>query len=452
MNKTAIVMSVNEHEAVILAPGGRFHKIKNRNFHIGQRIILEPKLFSLSDRLSFAVEDVKERVSHIIQALRYKGMIIAGAAILIPTTAYAGTKYIPWTCVSLDRGNISIQYNLNALGEVLSTEPLSPEAEGLVDSMERVGFEKIERAMERTLDEIDKNRTPSNENGEEITIGISTRFGGGERTANTITEAFSQREPENFNIEHIKWSEIQDAHSQDLSIGQYGRKYNPPEQQEEQMPGNEMEQRPEQNVRPDGGKDNNTGNGVSDGQGVSGASDVNNERPSMYEHGEEQPGQLSNGADSNEKPSTNGQKEEQPGLYSNWADNNGNSLINEQGENQPGKPSDSAYDDSVPDNKPSNDQTEDKAPVPGQEIFPGESAGDTGSFTPDVSFQPEQKQQDESFEPGMTGSEAYETDHQEQQSPGGEHQNPPEQDERGGSLHSDPHGQSGPQGGGNPPR
>ena len=233
MNEPAIVMSIKEGKAVILASGGRFLRVKDRNFHIGQRIILEPDLFFLSDRIGFAAEEGKEKLGRIVERLRYKGMIIiASLAILVPSSAYAATKYVPWTYVSVDSGAVSIQYQLNARGEVLSSETKSDEGKAVIDSVEPHRFEKIENVMDRTLTAIYPDKAVTSDERDPLMIGISTRFGNGERTLDLFSEAMEQKGPENITVERLNWADTGEAHSEDLSVGQYSLMRSLPENSE----------------------------------------------------------------------------------------------------------------------------------------------------------------------------------------------------------------------------
>lgn len=218
----ALVMSVKEKKAVVLAPGGRFLQIKNRDFHVGQRILIEPSLLTVQDRIWFAAETAKGNIRRFADRLKYRGLIIlSGVVILIPTSAYAATKYVPWTYVSMDTGSISIQYELNARGEVLSTETLNDDAKTVVDSIPPVRYEKVENAIDRALNVIYPEETREDKEKKPVLIGISTRFGNGEGTISTITENMEQAMPVELSVEHLSWPEIRNAREEVISIGQY---------------------------------------------------------------------------------------------------------------------------------------------------------------------------------------------------------------------------------------
>lgn len=221
----AIVMSVRDGKAVVLAPGGQFLKIKDKNFHVGERIILEPSLLSLSDRFAFTFENTKEKCSRVIDRLKYKGLIIlSSVVILVPSTAYATTKYIPWTYVSLDTGSVSVQYQLNARGEVLSAESNSEEGQKIINEAPPKRFEKVRDAMDRTLTAA-KN-THTNETTP-VLIGVSSRFGGEDSTIREIRENRAPDDPADFHFEQINWSDTGKAREENLSIGQFGLRSKP---------------------------------------------------------------------------------------------------------------------------------------------------------------------------------------------------------------------------------
>ncbi|MBQ6341573.1 MAG: hypothetical protein IJI41_00465 [Anaerolineaceae bacterium] len=226
IGELAIIMSVKEGKAVALAPGGQFLQIKDRNFQVGQRIVLEPSLLSWSDRAAFTFENTKEKFSRLVDRLRYKGLIIlTSAAILIPSSAYATTKFVPWTYVSVDNGAVSVQYQLNARGEVLSSESLSDEGQKLIDEIAPVRFEKIENVMDRTFAAVPVDNTAIEP--QPFVIGISSRFGSGEETIKNITEKNEEKLPPEFFVEHLDWSDAGKAHKEELSIGQYSLRNNP---------------------------------------------------------------------------------------------------------------------------------------------------------------------------------------------------------------------------------
>ncbi len=226
----ALVMSVKEKNAVILAAGGRFMQVKNRDFQVGQRILIEPSLLSVQDRVWFAAERFKGKLHRLADRLKYKGLILLSCvSVLVPTSAYAATKYVPWTYVSMDTGNVSIQYQLNARGEVLSAETLSDDAKAALESITPVRYEKVEDAIDRALSVIYPEDAPEGEEKEPVLIGISSRFGNGEKTVNTIAENIEQTRPVEISVEHLDWPETHSAREEMLSIGQYGRKKDVPE-------------------------------------------------------------------------------------------------------------------------------------------------------------------------------------------------------------------------------
>ena len=227
----ALVLSVKEKKAVVLAPGGRFIQIKNRNFQPGQRILIEPSLLSVQDRAYIAFEETRKKLHRFADRLKYKGLIILSSlVILVPTSAYAASKYVPWTYVSMDTGGVSIQYQLNARGEVLSAEPLSDDAQTVINALPPVRFEKVEDTMDRTIKAIYPGETlPGNEQ-ETVLIGISSRFGGGEKTVEAIKDHIEISIPADVSVEHLNWSNTQNARRENLSIGQYSRKMEKPEE------------------------------------------------------------------------------------------------------------------------------------------------------------------------------------------------------------------------------
>ena len=224
----ALVMSVKDKKAVVLAPGGRFVEIKNRDFKVGQRILLAPSLLSVTDRAGIALENTKEKLTRLADRLRYKGLIVLSSlAILIPSSGYAAAKFVPWTYVSMDTGSVSLQYQVNALGEVLSTETLSDDAAAVVDELPPVRYEKVENAMDRALRVIYTDETSQTKEPEPVMIGISTRFGSGKKTLDTIAAHMEPMAPAEISFKQLNWSETGKAREEEISIGQYSRRMEP---------------------------------------------------------------------------------------------------------------------------------------------------------------------------------------------------------------------------------
>ena len=222
----ALIMSVKEKKAVALVTGGSFIQIKNRNFKVGQRIILEPSLLSFSDRTAIALENTRGKIGRIVDRLRYKGLIIISSlAILIPTSGYAAAKFVPWTCVNMDTGNISIQYKVNSFGEVLSTESLSDEAQTVVDELPPVRYEKVENAIDRAMKVI-YNDVPYTEEQEPVTFSISTRIGAIDKTMNAIMDQLEPMETGEIRFEQLDWSETEKVYEKNTSAEQHGHERN----------------------------------------------------------------------------------------------------------------------------------------------------------------------------------------------------------------------------------
>lgn len=127
----SIVLEIRNNEAVILSDDGAVSRVKNRNYEIGQVIILKQKKTFKSKFIACAA-----------------GLV---AAMAISTTgAYA--YYTPTSYVSLDV-NPSIEYSVNMFDRVLTVKAVNDDAKEIVIDLD-LKHKDITKAVEKTIDEL----------------------------------------------------------------------------------------------------------------------------------------------------------------------------------------------------------------------------------------------------------------------------------------------------------
>ena len=183
MQANAVVLAVRNRKAVILANGGIYEEIPNQGYHVSEKIVWKCK------KTASAV-------------LRRSLMIAACLALLLTTSVAAGTKYLPWTYVSVALGETTVQYCLNARNEVLSAEADSEEGQTVLEQVAVSPYESIEDTMTRTL------KVMRQDQAEEapVHVEIASRFGDGKRAEDAVAEAGKAAEME-MTLEQVPWQD-----------------------------------------------------------------------------------------------------------------------------------------------------------------------------------------------------------------------------------------------------
>lgn len=126
-----IVLEIKNNEAAILSDDGAVSKVKNKNYEIGQVIILK-------------------------QNKKFKSKFIAGAAGLVAAMAISATGafayYTPTSYVSLDV-NPSIEYSVNMFDRVLTVKAVNDDAKEILVDLD-LNHKDITKAVEKTIDEL----------------------------------------------------------------------------------------------------------------------------------------------------------------------------------------------------------------------------------------------------------------------------------------------------------
>ena len=183
METNAVVLAVRNRKAVILAKGGIYEVIPNQGYYAGERIAWKCR------KTGSAI-------------LRRSLTIAACLVLLLTSSVIVGTKYLPWTYISVALGETSVQYCLNARNEVLSADADTEEGQAILEQVAVMPYESLEGTIERTLSalqQLNKEETP-------VLVEISPRFGDGSQVEKTVTEAGGASEMEMV-LEKTPWQD-----------------------------------------------------------------------------------------------------------------------------------------------------------------------------------------------------------------------------------------------------
>ena len=111
----AVIVDISKNDAVILRDDGQFEKVKNKNYFIGQEILLQPQVIRFPKQVAVA----------------------ASAAVVLATCGGMGsyTWSNPISYVSLDI-NPSIAYSLNEFNRVIAVSGMNDEGIAVVNEIE----------------------------------------------------------------------------------------------------------------------------------------------------------------------------------------------------------------------------------------------------------------------------------------------------------------------------
>ena len=180
---SAVVMATNHGKAILLISGGIFREVKDRQYYVGQRLNWDEEKSLCS--------------AHVLR----RGLLIAACfVLLLSSSTFAVTKYVPWTVVNVALGETSIQYRLNALNEVLSAEADTEEGQAILETVSTEPYEPLQTAMERTLSAI-QEETEANA---PVLVEIAPRFGDGKKAEEAVKKAGKKTETQ-VTVEKKPW-------------------------------------------------------------------------------------------------------------------------------------------------------------------------------------------------------------------------------------------------------
>ncbi|MCR4655062.1 MAG: hypothetical protein K5770_02355 [Lachnospiraceae bacterium] len=137
----AVVMSIKDDRAAILAKDGIYYNIPNRDYEIGQLIEYDRKN--------------EKKIIRFARSRFVKFTAAAAAAVLIFVGGYGANTYA-YSTVTLDL-NPSLKYDLNFFDRVIDFEAYNEDGEDIVTSISSMVLgQDIDSAIETTLDALDE--------------------------------------------------------------------------------------------------------------------------------------------------------------------------------------------------------------------------------------------------------------------------------------------------------
>ena len=201
MRKEAVVLEIREKEAAVLASDGRFLRVRNQGYQVGQRI-----------------PEAEQTPIRPRAVLRRTLLIAACFVLVLGSSALAASKYMVWSYAGVDVGDLSVNYALNFRNEVLNAEGNSTEAEQLIESLEKIPYEPVDSAVERMMDAADESQ-PEEAETPEVVISVASFMGGTERTEERIKEGIhrsmekaqqgehGEKHEEEIRVERLEWKD-----------------------------------------------------------------------------------------------------------------------------------------------------------------------------------------------------------------------------------------------------
>lgn len=148
----AVIVDLNGNDAVALRDDGRFEKIKNKNYSIGQEITLQA------------------------QTIRFPKQAAIAASVAIVIAACGGMGTYTWSnpisYVSLDI-NPSIAYSLNEFNRVITVSGMNEEGSAVVDAIgDSLKNTDITTALSITVEQLSTDAYLDSENTNYMIIGV----------------------------------------------------------------------------------------------------------------------------------------------------------------------------------------------------------------------------------------------------------------------------------------
>lgn len=197
----AVVLEITKHKATVMTSDGDIINVRNKEYDIGQEIILN---------------DAKK-----VKIFRY-APVWAAAAVIFISLSIGGYSYLsPFGTVSLDV-NPSIEYSINRYDRVLNVTGVNDDGQDIVSSINLSGLinKNIETAIDETIDQIDKNGFFTNENDNYVVVTVSSKM---EEHSSRLKERLDRNSGKYGNIttitEAVSEETVSEAHKMGLSAG-----------------------------------------------------------------------------------------------------------------------------------------------------------------------------------------------------------------------------------------
>lgn len=221
----AIIAEVRGEQAAVLLEDGRFIRVRNRGYAVGQRVTLTPQA-TLAPQTSQALHERQKP-----QAARKRApfwISVASAFLLIAgvggTAGY--TYYTPYAYVSIDV-NPSVELTLNRFLRVLSVNAVNDAGAEIVDDLDlnSLQYASVETAVETTVSRIMESDYVAPDSANYVVIAANA--GNVERsealaqTATQVAQAAQGSDGGELTIVSFTVSEdeVEEAHAQDVTPG-----------------------------------------------------------------------------------------------------------------------------------------------------------------------------------------------------------------------------------------
>ena len=199
----AYILEINGRHAAALTEDGRFVRVKNKNYFVGQSVQLNERK-----------EETKQRV-------RYSALasMTAGFALLL-FGGFAGYN-APVGVVSLDV-NPSIEYTINCFDRVLSIDGVNEDGSRIVSEMnsENLINQPVDEAVEATIFQLRESGYLAEQTENDVVLSASAlTLTHANALANRLEQLVMQQEDLQVTSVSVSKSEVQQAHALGTSAG-----------------------------------------------------------------------------------------------------------------------------------------------------------------------------------------------------------------------------------------
>ncbi len=199
----AYILEINGRHAAALTEDGRFVRVKNKNYFVGQSVQLNERK-----------EETKQRV-------RYSALasMTAGFALLL-FGGFAGYN-APVGVVSLDV-NPSIEYTINCFDRVLSIDGVNEDGSRIVSEMnsENLINQPVDEAVEATIFQLRESGYLAEQTENDVVLSASAlTLTHANALANRLEQLVMQQEDLQVTSVSVSRNEVQQAHALGTSAG-----------------------------------------------------------------------------------------------------------------------------------------------------------------------------------------------------------------------------------------
>jgi hypothetical protein len=203
----AVVLDITDGEATVMTKAGDIIGVSNRNYDIGQEIMVDDK----ADRV----------ISFASKITRFMPAIAAAAAIIIMISTGGYAYYKPYGTVSLDV-NPSIEYTINRFDRVLDVNGVNDDGNDIVSQLDvkKLINKDIEAAVEETIEQIEAEGYLSDEDGNYVVVTANTKKEEHtDKLVDKLDEKISGHKNLNPIASKVTDDDIKEAHEQGVSAG-----------------------------------------------------------------------------------------------------------------------------------------------------------------------------------------------------------------------------------------